>query len=300
MSAEIRRLLRQQSLSGSLQNIPTCLSIQEAPVGSLSAHFIGRSRELGRLDDSFVSDNDRMTKCCAIYGMPGVGKTQMVLCYAKAAFERGQYQNVFWISARTNERVHQGLAKLLHLVGNADRDHHEDLTRMTAARRWLEQQPASDSIPWLLVFDNVERGTVEMLQSHLPRNSHNGHIIFTTRTEDAARALVERYGEQNKMIRLQALGVDDAAQLLLNAAGSAAFPELDPAVQGQVRELVTTVGCLPLAVDHAALFLKQTRKTLSDLSALYVSEERMKVGADNFHQVDRRANELLLGSCLGQ
>ena len=209
--------------------------------------------------------------------MAGIGKTQLVLSYAKLAYERCQYKQVFWISARTNERVRQGLADLLNLVRHVDRHNPEDPVKMIAARRWLEQRRSADRMPWLLVFDNVARDTIELLRSHLPRNNYGGHVIFTTRTDDLAKALVESQGARYDIMGLEALGVDDAAQLLLDGAGSRASQAQDPNTGDKARELVKLLGCLPLAVDSAASFLKQTHKTLDELFDLYNSEDRAEV-----------------------
>ena len=209
--------------------------------------------------------------------MAGIGKTQLVLYFAKKAYERCQYKQIFWISARTNERVRQGLADLLNLVRHVDRHNPEDPARMIAARRWLEQQRSVDRRPWLLVFDNVARSTIELLRSHLPRNNYGGHVIFTTRTEDLAKALVESQGTQYKIINLGALMVDDAAQLLLDGAGPRVNAAQNTDTEDKAKYLVKLLGCLPLAVEGAASFLKQTHKTLDELSHLYNSDDRAEV-----------------------
>ena len=202
---------------GDLQYLSTELDTQEAPVHQPPVHFTGRHHELACIENFFAADIDLTTKSCVVHGMAGIGKTQLVLSYAKAACERYQYKQILWISARTNERVRQGLADLLNLVRHVDRHNPEDIAKMIAARRWLDQRRSADCMPWLLVFDNVARDTIQVLRSHLPRNNYGGHVIFTTRTEDLAKALVESQGAQYEIIGLEALGVDDAAQLLLMA-----------------------------------------------------------------------------------
>ena len=219
--------------------------------------------------------------------MAGIGKTQLVLYYAKTAYERRRYEQIFWISARTNERVRQGLADLLNLVKHVDRHNPEDPARMIVARRWLEQRQAANRPPWLLIFDNVARSTIEMLRSHLPRNHYRGHIIFTTRTEDLAKALVESQGHQYDIIGLEALKVDDAAQLLLDGAGSYTNQAQTTDDSVKAKEVVKVLGCLPLAVESAASFLKQTHKTLDELADLYNGENRAEVRSHSIFNATR-------------
>ena len=91
--------------------------------------------------------------------------------------------------------MHQGLENLLTLVSHVDRSHPEGSARMIAARRWLEECRTLGWERWLLVIENVERLTVEMLRTHLPRENHTWHILFTTRTEGTANALTDSPGD---------------------------------------------------------------------------------------------------------
>ena len=278
LTIEARKLLGQVPYDGGdLQFLSTELNIQEAPIHQLSVNFTGRQHELARIDNFFADRSDCTTKGCAIYGMAGIGKTQLVLRYAKTAYERRLYQQIFWISARTNERVRQGLADILSLVRHVDRHNPEDSARMLAARRWLEQHQAANRPPWLLICDNVARGTIEMLRSHLPRNNYGGHIIFTARTEDLAKALVESQGDQYEILGLQALSVDNAAQLLLDGAGLHNGEAQNTDDVSKARGVVQVLGCLPLAVESAASFLRQTHKSLDELAKLYNSKDRAEV-----------------------
>jgi GTPase SAR1 family protein len=58
---------------------------------------------------------------CVIYGMHGIGKTQLVLRFANDSFDQERYSHVFWMSATTVEKLSQGFADLLTLVTHLDR-----------------------------------------------------------------------------------------------------------------------------------------------------------------------------------
>ena len=139
---------------------------------------------------------------------------------------------------RINERVYQGLANLLNLVSHFDRSHPEDSATMIAARHWLEERQTLGRESWLLVIDNVERHTVEMLRTLLPRNKHTGQIFFTTRTKNTAKALIESLGGQYGIIHLQALGSDDADQFLLRCASLSEGTPYTAAIKAKAEVLV--------------------------------------------------------------
>lgn len=208
--------------------------------------------------------------------MPGLGKTQLALRYAKLVFDRKQYPLVLWVSAATSEKLNQGFASILNLVDHIDRNHPEQSARLIAARRWLEGYHAVNSNAWLLVIDNANRDTVAFLREHLPRSSYGGSILFTTRTADVAEALASSAGQVHHTFELQAPSAEDAARILLDHGGLDAAT-VDPGVMTKAEEIVNSVGRLPLAVDQAASLMRQSHKKMDELSELYHSDQKMKV-----------------------
>jgi hypothetical protein len=244
--------------------------VNDAPIGLLSIHFTGRERELDFIRDALSKVQDSRPSCCAVHGMPGIGKSQLILHYAKMSFDRGRYSHIFWISANSIDKLNHGLAKVLVLVGHPDRYLQEQSVRLTAAQLWLESHD-----DWLLVFDNVDSDTLDLLRAHLPRRNAGGNILFTTRMMDVADALVNAAGHPNSILRLRVLDPRDSANLLLKDAGVAVTPSL----LDHAEQLVECVGRLPLAVVHAASFMKQTRTTLDKMFELYRSKEKIEVSS---------------------
>ena len=212
--------------------------------------------------------------------MPGLGKTQLALRYAKLVFDRKEFPIVIWISAATTEKLNQGYNNVLNLVGHVDRNHPEPSARLTAARRWLEGYHASNSSAWLLIFDNANRDTLSFLRENLPRSSYGGCILFTTRTDDTAKALASSAGKEHHTLGLQAPGIEDAARLFLDNVGMNAAT-MDSDVMLGAKELVKSVGRLPLAVDQAASFMKQNHQTIDHVLELYRSDQKkIEVSSD--------------------
>jgi hypothetical protein len=87
--------------------------------------------------------------------------------------------------------------------------------QLAAAQLWSKEEPRS----WLLIFDNVDRNTVNFLREHIPRRNVNGNILFMTRTEDVADAIVDIGGDSRcRVVRLLPMELQDTASLLLKDA----------------------------------------------------------------------------------
>jgi hypothetical protein len=258
-----------QSPDGSSPNQSTPLRpFVDAP-DLLSIHFTGRTDESLRIKEIFDADCGNVPIRCAIHGMHGIGKSQLALYFAKSAFEQGEYQYVLWISATTVEKLQRGIVKLLDLIDHKDRSHPDQETRLTAARRWLEECEAN----WLLVLDNVEIDTLDCLREHLPHQNKRGNILFTTRTESLANTLASSAGQQHQVLELRSPNVQDAAKLLLRHVQG----DANEALVSKAQDVASCVGCLPLAVAQAGSFMKETGTSLDKMLNLYKSKHKMEV-----------------------
>jgi hypothetical protein len=245
------------------------LSFNDAPLDLLSVHFMGRDKELASIGQALEDNYGDIPTRCIVYGMHGIGKSQLALQFAKLSFEQRRYSLVFWMSSTTVEKLNQGYIHLLNLVGHPDRLHPEQSARLTAARRWLEE---SRHIRWLLVLDNVDPSTLEFIRQILPRKNHKGNILFTTRTATVATALARAAGQQHEVIELELPNVGDAAYLFLREGGIDVTGTTALTVS-RAEKVVRRVGCLPLAVSHAASFMKESHKTLGDIIHLLDSKQ---------------------------
>jgi Cdc6-like AAA superfamily ATPase len=244
----------------------------DAPVGLLSTSFIGRERELDQIQERLNIVYGDSPSRCALYGMPGVGKTQLALKYTVVSFSERRYSYIFWISATTTEKLYQGLVKILDLLKLPDRFNPDQSAKLTATQQWLENRSLESEARWLLVLDNASRHTLRDIRNHLPRTNSAGSILFTTRTADLADALAGTAGERNSSIELQTPNLSDATRMLLCCAGIEESFNVSKA-QG----VVNSVGRLPLAVDQAASFMKQTHASFDDLLDIYSGEQKSQV-----------------------
>ncbi|KZP10457.1 TPR-like protein [Athelia psychrophila] len=245
------------------------VTFNDAPVDFISTHFMGRDKELEITGEYLEVTHDNAPTHCAISGMAGIGKTQLILQYAKQSFDRNRYSFVFWMSGATEEKLNQGFAHILDLINHPACDHHDQNRRLTATKRWLEECQQA----WLILIDNVRQDALPFLRHHLPHRNKKGSILFTARSAELARAITSVAGQQYPIIELRPPSLADAAALLIGEAGiSAESPSYKRA-----EDVVKCVGCLPLAIAQAGTFARLAKNTLDDLLGLYQSDEMYQI-----------------------
>jgi Mrp family chromosome partitioning ATPase len=195
--------------------------------------FVGRDEELEALKAVFTTGSNVVI--AAVHGLGGIGKSTLAARYATA--QARQHNPVWWITADTPAAIEAGLAALATAL-------QPELTQTVPlevlaqrATAWLAAHHG-----WLLVLDNV---------------THPDHIApLLARTKSGRVLVTSRLGEgwhrlHAQTLRLDVLAKDQAIDLLARMANSTAA--LDGAA-----DLVTELGCLPLAVEQAGAYLHQT------------------------------------------
>jgi hypothetical protein len=190
------------------------------------ASFAGRQEELLALDRALMGVNTAVI-AQAITGLGGVGKSQLAARYVQQRAE--SYDVAAWVRAEDGGIADLArLASRLHLpVG--DRSPGD---RARLALEWLSETAQR----WLLVLDNVE--SVDQLTELLSYGG-NGHVLVTSR-DRGLRQL-------GATLVLDVFDEDTATTYLADRTGR----------QGDrraARKLAKALGCLPLALSHAAAY----------------------------------------------
>ncbi|KAE9374180.1 TPR-like protein [Stipitochalara longipes BDJ] len=251
-------------------------SFNDAPVDLLSIHFIDRERELGLVRNAYQVNEENTPTRCAIWGIPGVGKTQLALRYTKIFLEDIIASAVFWISCSNVEKLHQGFSKLLNLIDHPDQFAPEQSTRLIAARRWLEQSEVSGIFRWLLVLDNVDITALEFLRENLPRRGKQGQILITTRTEAVAHAVCKASGRLQLSFELEPPAMKDVIIYFLKSTGIIEDSMSSPD-RRQLIDLIQCFGRLPFAVEHAASFMTQSSQNINSLTKFYRGDQKSHI-----------------------
>ncbi|KAI9708927.1 MAG: hypothetical protein M1820_003621 [Bogoriella megaspora] len=215
-----------------------------------------RAREDVLQDIQETLDPDNITSAAqslALFGMGGVGKTQIAMKFAHRSLER--YDVVLWIAADNIITMNQSfceIAKGLQLIMKDENS--EDATlAMVRVKNWLSATKSS----WLLIFDNVE--DLSTLRLAWP-TSTRGAILLTTRDFYAANSLA------NKSLQVQPFDEDAGVKVLLHLVG---IDEPTTSEAQHARAINCALGGLPLALGQIGGFIRNRRLPLKDFLTLY-------------------------------
>lgn len=241
---------------------PQKLRFNTASADLVSSFFTGRDPELAFIESHIKPSGANRPARCVIYGMTGIGKSQLVRRFANLGYESHVFDCILWVSATAVDKISRGIVDLLKLLPGIGRYDPDQNAQLVDARRWLE----TTTRKWLVIFDDVTLNVIPFLREHLPRENNCGTLIFTTRTCEVAEGIVPVDDQQRCIMELKALTVEDSATLLRKAAG---YEENGASDQASAEGLVKQIGCLPLAVEQAGAFMKQKHIPASELQTMY-------------------------------
>jgi tetratricopeptide (TPR) repeat protein len=183
----------------------------------------------------------------ALQGGGGVGKTALVTEYAYR--HRSQFDTVWWVRAEEPASLVGDYADLATALGLAEAAQADQQFAALTVRRWLESHNR-----WLLVLDNAKapdtatglEAPLARLIDLLPQVLH-GQVLVTSR--DAS------WEQHADLAELEVFSPDEAVAFLLVRSGSS-----DQATAAKIVELL---GRLPLALEQAGAYLRETRLPLT-------------------------------------
>jgi MinD-like ATPase involved in chromosome partitioning or flagellar assembly len=201
-------------------------------VPTRNAAFTGRSAVLEKLRDQLVGSSKAVVLPQALYGLGGVGKTQVALEYAHRFM--ADYDVVWWVSAEQRELVNPSLAELAVRLGLRVGDSVTEAAQ--AAREALRR--GSPYSRWLLVFDNAD-DPLE-LEPYLPGGS--GHVLVTSRNQAWSRVA--------DPLEIDVFTREESVEHLRRRVR-----QLDPV---DAAKVAIALGDLPLAIEQAGAWLEET------------------------------------------
>jgi hypothetical protein len=183
-------------------------------------------------------------RVAAIYGLGGVGKTELALEYAHR--HAADYDVAWWIPGDRTTSIVAALAELArHLGVDVLADQGDMVVELFSKLRGRGR--------WLLVYDNA--GQAENLTPLLPPGG-GGHLLVTSRTPAWRRVTVP--------LALKVLERAESVTFLCRRT------QTDKASADALAELL---GDLPLALEEAAAYLEETQVGLG--AYLRLAHERM-------------------------
>jgi len=226
-STHAKTLTKQPKFPGSLPeiwNIPR----------SQNHNFTGREQILTELRTALDSNQPGAWKQ-AIWGMAGVGKTQIANEYAYRY--RDRYKAIWWIRSEEPTILASDYAALSNKLG-LEMDSKDQAIIIGAVRRWLEYNSN-----WLLIFDNaVKTADVE---EYLPRSGY-GHVLITSKNPT--------WGGIAKPMEIKVFDRSESIQLIQNRTKQ----------HDGSNDLAEVMGDLPLALDQASAYIEENAISVSD------------------------------------
>ena len=200
-------------------------------VPARNADFTGRGATLELLRDKLAGGGRAVVVAQALYGLGGVGKTQLALEYAHRFM--ADYDLVWWVPSERAEETSGALADLARKMGLKVGDNVAE-----AAESALEELRRDATPHWLLIFDNAD--DPKQLEPYLPTGS--GHVLITSRNQ--------AWTHSAEPLEVDVFTRDESVGHLLRHV-----PELDVA---DAKRVADALGHLPLAVEQASAWLEQT------------------------------------------
>ncbi len=216
-------------------------------------HFVGREQEMLTIHQQ-LHENPTATltqgQVHVIAALGGMGKTTLAREYAEKFWRC--YAQILWVDARNPGGLEAEYADLFATLNPES----ADLKQGERAQRLLRQLAGREER--LLVIDNAEdEGSI---QRWLPK-SGGCRTIVTSRFTDWSTAI--------GVTRIEALQPEAARQLLLDRTGVAA-PSADELAA--CNTLAEQLGCLPLALEQAAAYMRKQRMGFSQYLKRYNDE----------------------------
>lgn len=230
--------------------------------------FTGRETELAAL--AAMAGCEIMVIC----GLGGMGKSTLAREYARRNLAR--YSVVWHLSADSEDHVIEGLLRLgAHIVPGLD----QAQDRRKAALQVRTTILAGLQTPALVIFDNLE--DERLLAEWHPRGAK---VLGTSRSA--------AWGGDVEVLRLETLTPDEAIRYLRRES------RRDDVTQADAGALADALGYLPLALAHAAAYLKRARNITAARYLARINDHLAQVpkGAQYDHAVFATFRESILNA----
>ena len=208
--------------------------------------FTKREKEIENIENCLPMNERKELKMTAICGLGGCGKSTLASYFAwkrKQEYEGG----VFWFSMEDDRKFESSVSDLALRLGIEANSF--DFTLSKLLLRISKQQK-----PWLMVLDDVDQlkfsEQVHMVLSGRWKRRAHGHILLTTRRE-SKEVCSSVDLEPSCCVEVLSFSEEEAKRFLRVRCGATSTGK-----EVELDELVSELGCLPLALEQAGAHIK--------------------------------------------
>jgi tetratricopeptide (TPR) repeat protein len=218
--------------------------------------FYARPEISGAIAGAFKR-SDEMNGRVVLSGLRGVGKTEIALDYAYS--NRDRYSAVIWVDATSRDTIDQSYDRIHQALGYLRPG--EELVKKQArdVDSWLTDHPG-----WLLVFDSTDN--LDLIARYLPQQP-KGNVLVTS-----SQSNFDKIGVPQP-ISIESLTAAIGQEFLLTRIARELY-SIDETTAA--LELSKLLGGLPLALEQAGSYIKQTGSKITAYLSRY-KEHRLRL-----------------------
>jgi TIR domain/Tetratricopeptide repeat/NB-ARC domain len=206
-------------------------------------HFTGRVQLLEDIRESLNKEHNTALTQQALYGLGGIGKTQLAMEYAWQ--QSASYDLVWLLRAEASSSLIADYIALANELQLPESNESEQELVVRAMLKWLDKHQG-----WLLIFDNAK--DAKSIRDYLPESS-GGHVLITSRNQD--------WRAFGKPLSIEVWNRNEAIAFLQKRTGQS-----DENVADKLAE---ALGDLPLALEQAAAYIETRTKTYAEYLDLF-------------------------------
>ncbi|KAJ5781110.1 hypothetical protein N7457_006270 [Penicillium paradoxum] len=239
-----------------------------------NAEFTGRNTILLELQQKLFLQ--KSTSKVALYGLGGIGKSQVALQYAYWVKNHFQGHSVFWVPAFSEASFQQactGIVKELAILKTSNSE-----TDMEAVHRYLSSKQAG---PWIFIVDNADDidlvfgnpDTPGKLCKYFPANE-SGVLLLTTRF----RRVAQSFTRARDVIEVPQMQMEEATAFFEKIVTDDLLEDRE-----MTKSLLEELNFLPLAIQQAASYISSADISISRYLELMQGTDKDKSSLASWH-----------------
>ncbi|KAJ6084279.1 hypothetical protein N7486_011079 [Penicillium sp. IBT 16267x] len=230
-------------------------------------HFTGRKTTLKELQQKLFIQAD--TRTVALFGLGGIGKTQVALQLAHWVKNHQPDFSTFWVPALSLQSFEQACSQIVKRVGIQRCS--DDESAMELVHNHLSSDAAGK---WLLIVDNADDHDLlfNELGQYMPASENgNGVILLTTRSREVAVAFASK-----SIVELEIMTLEEGEAFLTKIVREDLL--CDPKFTTQLLEELLF---LPLAITQAAFYMSKHGIKISQYLEIMHKTEKDRMNLAN-------------------